>query len=107
MENYSFNGAKYMTKGICEGLPAVLVMYLWECIKERKKDKAIPMDYLQVFTLSCEIENKRKILIIKQRQEVPPYQKMYKLHDFAKVGGRKIFVIDSGDYVTMMFADEY
>lgn len=106
MESYLFNGPKYITKGINEDLPAILVMYLWNLIEKRKKDKVIPMDYLQVFTLSCEVENEKEILVITQSQEVPPNQKTYKLCHFPKAIG-KIFVFDSGEYITMMFAYEY
>jgi len=56
MEGYKFTGDKYMTRRIKEELPAVLVGYMWGLIEERKKNKNVPMDYLQVFNLNPEIK---------------------------------------------------
>lgn len=106
MKSCSFTGDKYMTRGIKEELPAVLVGYMWGLIEERKKNVNVPMDYLQVFKLESQIEDNNEILMIKHSQEKPFYEDIHQLNYFTRVEG-KIFVIDDGNHVTMMFAEEY
>ena len=101
-----FTGTKYMTRGIEERLPAVLVGYLWALVERLKSNKDTPMDYLQVFELEMVVKGDEKLLNITHRQEEPAYQATYQLTCFPNATG-KIFVIDDGDHVTMMFADEY
>lgn len=106
MISYTFTADRYITKGINEDVPAVIVMYLWNLIEERKKDNSVSMDHLQVFELHGEVQDNVNHLVITHRQEQPPYEKVYKLDHLAKVRG-KIFVIDDIDHVTMMLAEEY
>lgn len=63
------------------------------------------MDYLQVFKLR-KGENK---IVIKQSQEVPEYSYTYEieLEDIQIDDEIKIYVIDSGEYSTMLLPSEY
>ena len=70
------------------------------------KDKGnIEVDYLQIFKVSKE-ENK---IIINQSQEVPEYSCKYEIEikDIQINNEIKLYVIDSGEYSTMLFPYEY
>ena len=43
---------------------------------------------------------------IKHRQEVPKYKKVYQLRSINPIE-QKIFIIDEGEYATMLLAEEY
>lgn len=99
---YKFTGDKYVTKGINERLPAVIVIYLMQLIEERKKSN-LPMDYLQIFELES---NGDSTLSIIHKQEEPEYVRGYVIKNDLKIKD-KIYVIDDVEYITVMFASEY
>ena len=95
-----FNGKRYITVGIHRTIPTGLQEFLWELIDRLEVEK----DYLQVFELYAS-EGQQEL---EHRQEKPQYSKKYVLLRFlSKPITEKIFVIDSGDYSTMMLASEY
>ena len=63
------------------------------------------LDYLQVFRIRKE-GNK---IIINQSQEVPEYSFTYEIEieDIQIEDEIKVYVIDSGEYSTMIFPSEY
>ncbi|MDU2107056.1 MAG: DUF960 family protein [Clostridium sp.] len=63
------------------------------------------LDYLQVFRIRKE-GNK---IIINQSQEVPEYSFTYEIEieDIQIEDEIKVYVIDSGEYSTMLFPSEY
>lgn len=92
-----FKGERYMTKGVQSDIPIVLQIFMWDCIK------AVPEpDYLQIFRLS-EFNGKQKVI---HEQEVPEYKREYLLA-FPNPITAKVYVIDDGDYCTMLLAEEY
>ena len=95
---------RYITKGINKMLDIRLQIFLWRAI-DNLKDKVEKIDYLQVF----EIEKNYGTIIIKHSQEVPEYKVEYVLElcDIDIFGKIKVFVIDDGDYSTMLLAEEY
>lgn len=106
MEDYTFTGTKFLTKGIREGLPEVLINYLWMLIEKLKTDKYLAMDYLQVFEIKPMNKYGKSNLSINHIQEVPPYKKIHLLENDVEVEGR-VYVIDDIDRVTMLWAHEY
>ena len=95
---------RFMTRKIADSLEFGIQVLLWEMIEQLKVDK-IKQDYLQVF----EIKGTGDGCTIKHSQEVPSYTRTY---EFKKVRVQaelemKIFVIDAGEYSTMLFAEEY
>ena len=62
----------------------------------------VEKDYLQVFNLSVVNGIQR----VEHKQEVPDYQNTYAVL-VANPIDAKIFVIDDGDYSTMLLAEEY
>ena len=93
-----FDGKKYITRGISENIPLEIQIILWDMVLSMPVKK----DYLQIFELSTN-EN---ILTVKHSQEVPPYEKIYKFIVLETIN-EKIYIIDDGDYSTMLLADEY
>jgi len=107
MRKYNFNGDKYVTSGIKNELPAVIMSYIWGLIEEKKNDRNFVLDYLQVFELIVEELNHEKWLVITHSQEQPEeFRQKHYLKKFSAIAG-KIFVIDDIDHVTMLWSYEY
>ena len=103
---YKFNGTRYMTGGVQEGIPFYLQMAMWIMIDENVK-KGLKMDYLQVFKLLQFDENdivRQKIL---HTQEVPHRSKELILGEVDEAIEAKIYVIDDVSHTTMLLAEEY
>ena len=92
---------RYSTSGIVRRLPLSVRMKLWELV-DRRFFAGEDMDYLQVFELSNDFGK----LKVEHRQEVPPYKNTIWLSNEPLIKA-KIFVIDNGEYTTMLLADEY
>ncbi len=100
-----FDGPKYITRGINDELPPVIIWLLWGLIQERK-DAGANLDYLQVFQLRRTIEADGTILQIEHSQEEPPYQASYSFATHEAVNA-KVYVIDDVSHATMLLAEEY
>lgn len=88
---------RYITRGVQSEIPAVLQIFMWDCIS------AVPEpDYLQVFRLT-EVDGKQKII---HEQEVPEFKREYLLA-FPELVSAKVYVIDDSDHCTMLLAEEY
>jgi hypothetical protein len=93
-----FNGQRYLTKGVNATIPLEVQIFMWQCIDTLEVEK----DYLQVFDLSVE-DGIQKVV---HKQEVPEYKYSYTLMVSNPVSAR-VFVIDDGEYSTMLLAEEY
>ncbi len=93
-----FKNARYATRGINAEIPLALQLILWKMIDEME---VAQKDYLQVFTLSTE-NGEQKII---HEQEQPDYRKEY-VFSTDRLVNAKIFVIDDGDHLTMLLAEE-
>ncbi|MFR5798938.1 MAG: DUF960 domain-containing protein [Oscillospiraceae bacterium] len=89
---------RYITKGVQSEVPAVLQIFMWDCINAVPE----PKDYLQIFRLSC-VDGKQKII---HEQEQPEYKREYLLTVPNPVT-TKVYIIDSKTYSTMLLAEEY
>ncbi|WP_220797650.1 DUF960 family protein [Paraclostridium bifermentans] len=95
-----FDKNRYLTIGVSEEIPLEIQILLWSMIGEIK----IKKDYLQVF----EIEPiKNSLLKIEHRQEIPKYKKEHVVVNTGMNSKVKIFVIDDGEYSTMILSSEY
>ena len=94
-----FKNSRYATRGINAEISLALQLILWKMIDEMEVARK---DYLQVLTLSSE-NGEQKII---HKQEQPEYHKEYNFSGESLIDA-KIFVIDDGDYSTMMLAEEY
>jgi len=95
-----FDKKKYVTRGIDSTLGLHVQLMLWRMIDNLEGEK----DYLQVFELTRIDDNTSKIV---HRQEEPEYEKSHILHVGINEDAVKVFVIDDGNYSTMLLASEY
>lgn len=96
-----FNKDRYITRGIQYSLNEELINTLWHFIGLIEGEK----DYLQVFEIEP-IDKQKRITKVTHRQEVLNYEREYAVN--AKIDETvKVFVIDDGEYCTMMLAEEY
>lgn len=94
---------RYISRQVNETVPMQLQILMWSMIDSLKKKREL--DYLQIFRLKV----KNNKVQIEHEQEVPPYKEQYEVEkeDFSIEHDMKIYVIDSVDYSTMIFAEEY
>jgi hypothetical protein len=94
---------RYVSRQVNEAVPMQLQILLWGMIDLLKEKKEL--DYLQIFRLK--VKNNR--VQIEHEQEVPAYKNQYEFEKlkFPIEHDMKIYVIDSVDYSTMIFAEEY
>ena len=92
---------RYVTKGVNDEVDIRLQLIMWSMIDKLKNE----VDYLQIFKIRKEGNN----IVINQSQEVPEYLCTYEIEieDIQIEGEIKVYVIDSGEYSTMLFPSEY
>lgn len=91
---------RYMTKEIAKNLPIEISILLWDLID----NLTIAKDYLQIFEIN---PIGLGLVEIVHKQEVPKYEaSIYIQNDLIK-DKLKIYTIDSNEYSTMMFSNEY
>ena len=95
-----FNNKRYLTKGINERIPFPVQFTLWELIEDIPDKKR---DYLQIFRLKWH----NGILTIEHSQEIPCYSKTHTYISEITEKTEKVYIIDSGEYSTMLLAEEY
>ena len=96
---------RYVTRGVNEEIDIRLQLIMWSMLDNLKDKGNIEVDYLQIFKVRKE-GNK---IVINQSQEVPEYSCTYEieLEDIQIDDVIKVYVIDSGEYSTMIFPHEY
>ena len=96
---------RYVTRGVNEKVDIRLQLMIWSMLDKLKDEGNVELDYLQVFKIRKE-GNK---VVINQSQEVPEYSCTYEieLEDIQIEDEIKGYVIDSGEYSTMLFSSEY
>ena len=90
---------RYVTRGVNEEVDIRLQLIMWSMIDKLKDEESVELDYLQVFKIRKEGEK----IVINQSQEVPEYSFTYEI----EIEDIKVYVIDSGEYSTMLFPSEY
>ena len=96
---------RYVTRGVNEEVDIRLQLIMWSMIDKLKDEESVELDYLQVFKIRKEGEK----IVINQSQEVPEYSLTYEIEieDIQIEDEIKVYVIDSGEYSTMLFPSEY
>ena len=96
---------RYVTRGVNDEVDIRLQLIMWSMIDKLKDEESVEVDYLQVF----KIRKKDSKVVINQSQEVPEYSCTYEieLEDIQIEDEIKVYVIDSGEYSTMLFPSEY
>ena len=96
---------RYVTRGVNDEVDIRLQLIMWSMIDKLKDEESVEVDYLQVF----KIRKKDSKVVINQSQEVPEYSCTYEIEieDIQIEDEIKVYVIDSGEYSTMLFPWEY
>ena len=96
---------RYVTRGVNDEVDIRLQLIMWSMIDKLKDEESDEVDYLQVF----KIRKKDSKVVINQSQEVPEYSCTYEIEieDIQIEDEIKVYVIDSGEYSTMLFPSEY
>ena len=96
---------RYVTRGVNEEVDIRLQLIMWSMIDKLKDEESVELYYLQVFKIRKEGEK----IVINQSQEVPEYSFTYEIEiEDIQIGDEiKVYVIDSGEYSTMLFPSEY
>lgn len=94
---------RYISRQVNESVPIQLQILMWSMIDSLKEKKKL--DYLQILRLKV----KGNKVLIEHEQEVPQYKEKYEVEKikFPIEHDMKLYVIDSVDYSTMIFAEEY
>ena len=97
---------EYMTRGVAENVHGYLLLQCIEMLEGMKKQNIEP-DYLQVFRLSY--DEQEKVLSIRHTQEAPDYEHTmsFKLPTGVKPYEGKLFYIDDCTHRTFLLAEEY
>ena len=93
-----FSRRRYITARVSREVDPIARFFLWSCINLL----TVETDYLQVFDLEVTPDGQKVVHL----QEEPPYCKEYLIPCRNPITA-KLFVIDDGEYATMLFADEY
>lgn len=82
-----------------------LQVLMWSIIDNLNEKENVQIDYLQVF----ELRKEGVSIIIEHSQEESKYRAVYssELQDVELNRKMKIYVIDSGEYSTMLIPEEY
>ncbi|MBU3097673.1 DUF960 domain-containing protein [Clostridium sp. DSM 17811] len=102
---------RYITRGVQADIPLELQLFMWCCI-DKLKEQGLKRDYLQIFELTEHKADDIFYQVIEHREEVPEYNKTYKILAKETVNA-KVFVINDGEdeigkgYSTMLLAEEY
>ncbi|MGG1519028.1 DUF960 family protein [Paenibacillus oryzisoli] len=102
----TFRIQRYVTRGVNEIISPELQLTLWALVDEQVRN-GFKMDYLQVFDLSVGEVHGRKVQKVIHRQEQPVRSKETMLPGVRKPVNMTVWVIDSGDYATMLLPSEY
>lgn len=96
---------RYVTRGVNDEIDIRLQLIMWSMVDKLKDEGNVELDYLQVFR----IRKEGKKIVISKSQEVPEYSCTYEieLEDILIDDEIKVYVIDSGEYSTMLFPSEY
>ena len=96
---------RYISTKVNEEVDIRIQMIIWSMIDKLKCEGDVELDYLQIF----KIRKEGKKIVINQSQEVPEYSCTYEieLEDTQIDDEIKVYVIDSGEYSTMLFPSEY
>ena len=93
-----FDNGRYLTQGVNTEIPPEIQLFLWGCIDKLPPER----DYLQVFELN-DMAGMQQII---HSTEQPEHRMVYVMPCDRPITA-KVYVIDSGDYSTMLLASEY
>ncbi|WP_035296030.1 DUF960 family protein [Brevibacillus thermoruber] len=102
-----FSSDRYVTSGVREKVPVELQLMLWSII-EARKERGDKLDYLQVFELSTEMVDDEPLQKVLNRQEQPFHEEVFYVNMIGlPLDGVTVWIMDSGEYCTLLLPEEY
>lgn len=95
-----FANERYLTREVAERVPLEIQILMWNLVEEIEGEK----DYLQIFEL---IPDGCEFVEIIHKQEIPEFTFSYTIKNVEIETKMKLYIIDNGQYSTMMFSHEY
>lgn len=95
-----FLNERYLTREVADRVPVEIQILMWNLVEEIEGEK----DYLQVFEV---IPNGSEFVEITHKQEIPEFTFSYIIKNIGIKTKMKLYIIDNGEYSTMMFSHEY
>lgn len=94
-----FTKERYLTREVADRVPIGIQLLMWDLVEKLEE-----RDYLQIFEL---IPKYSEIVEIVHKQEIPEVTSIYKIKNNEVKNKMKLYIIDNGEYSTMMFSHEY
>ena len=94
-----FTNERYLTKEVAERVPIGIQLLMWDFVEKLEE-----RDYLQIFELT---PKDSEIVEIVHKQEIPEVTSIYKIKNNEIKNKMKLYMIDNGEYSTLMFSHEY
>lgn len=92
-----------ITRGVQDNIKPEIITGMMDSIMEFKNN--IEVDYLQVFDMA--VSQNGKTTYIEHSQEEPPFSKQLMFSNISNTFIGQIFIIDDGECITVMLAEEY
>ncbi len=100
-----FTSPRYLTRNVQEQVPVEIQLLLWEQVDEQRSAK-LPLDYLQVCTFA-RVGETLKLIVEQEQPKRITVTYLPWANDYLPLPTKKIYLIDSVEYSTMLFAEEY
>ena len=94
-----FTNERYVTREVADRVPIGIQVLMWDLVEKLEE-----RDYLQIFELT---PKDSEIVEIVHKQEIPEVTSIYKIKNNEIKNKMKLYIIDNGEYSTMMFSHEY
>ena len=94
-----FTNERYVTREVADRVPIGIQVLMWDLVEKLEE-----RDYLQIFELT---PKDSEIVEIVHKQEIPEVTSIYKIKNNEIKNKMKLYMIDSGEYSTLMFSHEY
>ena len=95
-----FSNERYLTREVADRVPVEIQILMWDLVEKIEGKK----DYLQVFEVK---PNGHEFVEIIHKQEIPEFTSSYIIKNVGIETKMKLYIIDNGEYSTMMFTHEY
>ncbi|EOY7133950.1 DUF960 family protein [Clostridioides difficile] len=94
-----FTNERYLTREVADRVPIDIQLLMWDLVQQVEEK-----DYLQIFELT---PKGSEIVEIVHKQEIPEVTSIYKIKNNEIKSKMKLYMIDNGEYSTLMFSHEY
>ncbi|GED34933.1 DUF960 family protein [Brevibacillus centrosporus] len=102
-----FSSDRYVTRGVNEVVPFELQLLLWS-ILEKRQERGDQLDHLQIFELSAEWVDGEPVQKVLNRQEQPFHEEVFYVDHTENLAiGVTVWIMDSGEYSTLLLPEEY